>query len=101
MASRPQHRKKRLRSSLAFFNRRYAMSPKLTRPGENLALDEIAVSKHSTFGMLSLIQHLGSQTQGHNQRLLPAAVSSFPLDSGLNFGALGTTEDWQTFHLWK
>ncbi|MGJ8720627.1 MAG: Abi family protein [Salinibacterium amurskyense] len=84
-----------------FFNRRYAISPKLTRPGENLALDEIAVSKQSTFGMLSLIQHLGSQTQGHNQRLLPAAVSSFPLDSGLNFGALGTTEDWQTFHLWK
>jgi len=29
------------------------------------------------------------------------ALSSFPPDTGLNFGALGMTEDWRTFHLWK
>ncbi|MBH0023034.1 Abi family protein [Salinibacterium sp. SWN248] len=84
-----------------FFNRHYAISPKLTRLGENPALDEIAASKQSTFGMLSLVQHLSSKTQGHNKRLLPAALSSFPLDSGLNFGALGTTEHWRTFQLWR
>ena len=84
-----------------FFNRHYAISPKLTRPGENLALDQISSSKQSTFGMLSLIQHLGSKTQGHNQRLLPAAVNSFPLESGLNFGALGTSENWRALQLWE
>ncbi|MGV8911715.1 MAG: Abi family protein [Rhodoglobus sp.] len=84
-----------------FFNRHYAVSPKLTKPSENLALDEISSSKQSTFGMLSLIQHLGAKTQGHSQRLLPAAMNSFPLESGLNFGALGTTEHWRTFQLWK
>lgn len=84
-----------------FFNRHYAISPKLTRPGENLALDGISGSKQGTFGMLSLIQPLGVKTQGHNQRLLPAAVDSFPLESGLNFGALGAPEHWRTFQLWK
>ena len=84
-----------------FFNRYYSITPKLPGVGISESLDSIAQSKDSTFGMLTLVQHLCTTIPGTNLRLIPLAVRSFPQQSGMNLGAIGAPDEWETLALWR
>ncbi len=84
-----------------FFNRYYSITPKLPRVGISESLDSIAQSKDSTFGMLTLVQHLCTTIQGTNLRLIPLAVRSFPQQSGMDLGAIGAPDGWEPLALWR
>lgn len=84
-----------------FFNRYYSLKPKLPALGQDESLDALRRLQGTTFSMLTLIQHLGSQTLGFNSRILTVTVRSFPEPSGLNIGALGAPRNWEELPLWK
>ncbi len=84
-----------------FFNRYYALTPKLPRRGWNDSLDAIGPVKDTTFAMLTLLQHLSSHTRGASVSILPATLRSFPTSSGLTVGALGVLPAWEELALWR
>lgn len=82
------------------FNRYYSLTPKLTPRGQQTSLDAVSPNRDTTFAMLTLLQHLGGRTLGYNPRLLPATLTTFPEDSGLDLGSVGTPKGWQALPLW-
>ena len=83
-----------------FYNRYYSLTPKLPARGRSDSLDFIAPLKDTTFAMLTLLQYLASFTLGANPRILPAALRSFPTESGMTIGSTGARESWESLSLW-
>ncbi len=84
-----------------FYNRYYSLTPKLPRPGSFESLDAVGEVHNTTFGMLTLVQHLSSFTLEASMGLIPAAVNTFPPASGMRIGALGAQEGWHSLPLWR
>lgn len=84
-----------------FFNRHYSLTARLPRTGELPELDHIAGITGTSFAMLTLLQHLGTRTQGVNRRLLPAVLARFPDASGMNIQSIGAPDEWDTHPLWR
>jgi abortive infection bacteriophage resistance protein len=81
-----------------FFNRVYALMPKLPSVGRYPDLDEAGPFTR-TFGQLSLIQFM-LRSRGHRSTLLPAVLRTYPSVNGVPKSHLGTPDDWATLSLW-
>lgn len=81
-------------------NLRVDSPPKLPGRGRSDSLDFIAPLKDTTLAMFTLLQHLASFTLGANHRMLPAALRSFPEESGMTLGSTGAREGWESLSLW-
>lgn len=88
-----------------FFNRYYSLThsltPKLPHPGSSDSLDAIANQKDTTFAMITLLQLISSFSIGSNQRILPAALHSFPSHNRMRTGVTGAPDAWESLSLWR
>ena len=84
-----------------FFNRYYSLTPKLPPPGTSTSLAAAHQAADTTFGMLTLLQHLGSFCTGANARSLPAVLATFPVASGLDVRSTGAPLNWSDLPLWR
>lgn len=83
------------------FNRYYSLKPKLPKASQHPGVDGIANVADTTFGMLTLAQHMASVTLGSSTRLLPSVLAGFPNQSGLNVHSTGAVERWEANPLWR
>jgi abortive infection bacteriophage resistance protein len=81
------------------FNRVFAITPKLPRPGTSSDLDSTAPFTR-TFGQLTLIQHL-LDARGLPRTGLPAVLRSYPAVQRVPIAHTGAPADWASSSLWS
>ncbi|WP_382304050.1 Abi family protein [Herbiconiux sp. UC225_62] len=82
-----------------FFNRVFAIAPKLPSPGRFPGLDECGPFTRA-FGHLSMIQFLLEQRGIGRLAVLPAVLKGFPTMPTVNITHLGAPPNWSELALW-